>query len=895
MLSNTKFIKLVAALSILQAVTILQPKSPGQTKSQHGAFVFSPTTFVPQRKSVWRPVDSVGLRMNAHYIAAPAKGQTRQDWLKALHEYRRCIRQGNCPKNIELNFDGTNTWIALSDPIARALDLKPNEKLQITTDARWLKGSPDLCVMFDIRNKEKHMGLGFTPVCGTLTVPKDQKWHRLKTEIRIPRFDPASQWLRPTFGMTKNHDPTPSKMLIRNIQLHLHDTSRMKATLSTMTDLHNKFGPLDRSLYDRKDLAWAASVFSCHFNFMYDRFFYDPDTSRYTLDKFLDDGIREFGGYDAVLIWQGYPRLGLDDRNQFDMYHDMPGGLKGIRKLVRQAHQRSVKIFVDYNPWDRGTRRENKSDEQLLADLVSAIDADGIFLDTMSGSSPNLRNLLDEARQGVVLAPEGYPGINRLSQLSMSWAQWLADPHPPGMLTLKWIEPRHIQHQIRRWDRDHQTEIETAFFNGSGMLIWENIFGTYNPWPKADRLLWQRAVAILRHFKTNFNSDNWDPFYPTLAQKLYAHRWPGDGTTVFTLYNRGLSLQHKTLLEISSNDQMIYYDLWNGQPLEYVKTDDNKVRLIGSVERLGCILAIDKTKVDRPLNNLLKQQQNNPDQTKQRNIAKSVINPQPIVPTTPASPDNPPAGMAYVPSATIHMKTEHRRREAGCYPDPGTPPDKWVKFLWGHPHREIIQHNIGPITIKPFFIDQTEVTNADFKRFLDATDYRPKHPENFLKHWPNNQMPAELANHPVVYVDLDDARAYAKWAGKRLPTEAEWHLAAQGTDGRKWPWGNQFKAEYCNNTGTGTMPVRSCPDGRSPYGCYHMSGNVYEWTESYRDDGHTRFAIIRGGSYYKAQGSIWYFDGGPQPCNHHAKIILMWPGLDRCATLGFRCVVDADK
>ena len=154
-------------------------------------------------------------------------------------------------------------------------------------------------------------------------------------------------------------------------------------------------------------------------------------------------------------------------------------------------------------------------------------------------------------------------------------------------------------------------------------------------------------------------------------------------------------------------------------------------------------------------------------------------------------------------------------------------------------------------------------------------------------------MPAGLADHPVVYVDLDDARAYAKWAGKRLPTEPEWHLAAQGTDGRAWPWGGDFDAARVNMTKSGTSPVRSHPNGRSPYGCYHMSGNVWEWTESVRDDGHTRFVLIRGGSHYKAEGSGWYTDGGPQPCTHHAKFLLMWPGLDRCATIGFRCVIDA--
>jgi formylglycine-generating enzyme required for sulfatase activity len=119
-------------------------------------------------------------------------------------------------------------------------------------------------------------------------------------------------------------------------------------------------------------------------------------------------------------------------------------------------------------------------------------------------------------------------------------------------------------------------------------------------------------------------------------------------------------------------------------------------------------------------------------------------------------------------------------------------------------------------------------------------------------------------------------------------------LAAQGPDNRKWPWGNTFDPNNCNTTDTHTVPVRSFPEGRSPYGCYNMSGNVWEWTESCRDDGHTRFVMIRGGSYFNAQGSIWYVKGGAQPCGYHEKFVRVWPGLDRCSTIGFRCVIDAE-
>ena len=141
----------------------------------------------------------------------------------------------------------------------------------------------------------------------------------------------------------------------------------------------------------------------------------------------------------------------------------------------------------------------------------------------------------------------------------------------------------------------------------------------------------------------------------------------------------------------------------------------------------------------------------------------------------------------------------------------------------------------------------------------------------------------------MVWVDLDDARAYARWAGKRLPTEPEWHHAA-GRD--LWPWGELFDPARCNGAGGDTTPVDRFPGGASPYGCLDLSGNVWEWTESERDDGHTRYAIVRGGSHLIVVGSKWYQASGAQPNDCHEKVLLMYPGLDRCVTIGFRCVKD---
>ena len=134
-------------------------------------------------------------------------------------------------------------------------------------------------------------------------------------------------------------------------------------------------------------------------------------------------------------------------------------------------------------------------------------------------------------------------------------------------------------------------------------------------------------------------------------------------------------------------------------------------------------------------------------------------------------------------------------------------------------------------SVTPFYIDQAEVSVREYRRFVEATD----HP------W-RSRICDRRSGHdemPMVEVTWDDAMAYAAWAGKRLPSEAEWELAAKGLDGRAWPWGAKFDRSKCNMVLTKgdrqrptIMPAKSFPDGVSPYGCHDMSGNVAEWTSS---------------------------------------------------------------
>jgi formylglycine-generating enzyme required for sulfatase activity len=160
----------------------------------------------------------------------------------------------------------------------------------------------------------------------------------------------------------------------------------------------------------------------------------------------------------------------------------------------------------------------------------------------------------------------------------------------------------------------------------------------------------------------------------------------------------------------------------------------------------------------------------------------------------------------------------------------------------------------------------------------------------------DGSYPTGWENKPVTWISQEDARAYASWAGKRLPHEWEWQYAAQGTDGRLYPWGNEWNDSAVplpdkSRTMRGPDAVDGHPTGASPFGVMDMVGNVWQWTEEFVDD-HTRGAVLRGGSYYQPQGSIWYF---PQAykLNEHGKLLLMSPSMDRSGGVGFRCVVNS--
>jgi len=199
------------------------------------------------------------------------------------------------------------------------------------------------------------------------------------------------------------------------------------------------------------------------------------------------------------------------------------------------------------------------------------------------------------------------------------------------------------------------------------------------------------------------------------------------------------------------------------------------------------------------------------------------------------------------------------------------------------------------IYLPSYYIDQYPVTNAEYKQYMCATRAMPP------RHWGGFDVPTGLEQHPVHRISWFEAVQYCEWAGKRLPTEAEWEKAARGTDGRRWPWGDIFDEDnalvWDRGEYTMTAAVDAHPGGASPYGVYEMAGNVEEWCADWYDayPGSTYRGKAFGQTFKVLRGGNSFFTQNHARCAYRCFTRPEDSGIDGVVGCGFRGVIDGDR
>ncbi|MBN2209788.1 MAG: hypothetical protein JW709_00180, partial [Sedimentisphaerales bacterium] len=419
--------------------------------------------------------------------------------------------------------------------------------------------------------------------------------------------------------------------------------------------------------YNQPEFAWTSKVFSCYYVMLWDERFLDSHTHTYRTDMFLKEVETQFGPIDGLVIWHGYPNLGFDRKTQFDMYRNMPGGLEALRQLADNLHARNIRLFVCFNPWDIADGISPDDNIERMIRFTCALDADGVFLDTWTHGPKNLLVKFNACRPGIVLESELDLPLQAIANHHFSWAQWIDDSPVPGVFRDKWLEPRHMMHLIRRWDTDHSSELQSAWMNGAGIFVWENVFGSYNPWSERDKYLLRSVRALQTYFADWFSSGEWTPLVPTAQKYIYASQWTMSQGTLWTVVNRTEDFTVKgTLLNVNIRPNCRWFNLINGVEMTPPESSD-KMSLNATLppRALGGFISLNKDAVTEDFLELLRHQ--HAINIGQPGLRRDIPTIQRVSPLDDNGLDTIPSNMRLCLGGLTTLNIHYRLRENGFY------------------------------------------------------------------------------------------------------------------------------------------------------------------------------------------------------------------------------------
>lgn len=801
-------------------------------------------------------------------------------------------------------------------------------------------------------------------------------------------------------------------------------------------------GSFDNHLYERADLKWINHSFVGHFVSAWHNYFYDGEKNLLTYTDFDKNIRKNFGGDDYMILWTGFPVLGLDQRNQWDLIRAMPGGVAGLRKISASGLKEGMHLMTNYTPWDlpasydqlfNSTRYENPM--EALGKISQDADFWGVMFDTRSESGKWFQDAMDKYRSGFAIFPEGMCIPADMQECKMGRTH-AAIHYAPFLNLIKLIKPDiGIFRQAVIDKEDPRRDVALSFFNGHGIEY--HLYVPYDlDWVQELYAFTGRTVRILRESADNFCNYGWTPLLPTSTDSIYVNEWPGEDKTIYTIYNLHPEGYKGALFEVPAKPGWHYVDLWRNEELQTIPVGSkNLIKLnvdgfprgyLGtlaeaSVSAVGHFPKLikatklgDLLEVRTEKGNRLKIWQGSPSYGKQPaidlhstsiQVAESKLRKngftgnlvvqafdneriidECVIPGVAKDIENKPemlfeksdgrsdyqseymdvnlfreqdvlkvllkkdVQLIFYPKdlrSAKHVETSNKNSTYKLLDTFGRyegdliilakqndliVDSTSVNIPYGYPRiasavektetASIVPEGMALIpegkfrfksrfigdwmikypvedtgkvfNMKAFYMDKHPVTNAQFAQFLKATNYKPSDPENFLKNWTDGVMPEGTEDNPVTFVSWEDAKAYAKWAKKRLPTEKEWQYAAQGMKGYLYPWGNKLDSTKCN-IGNGILdPIGTYPQGANEFGIEELTGSVWQVTNDLYKSGTTGYVILKGGSYFTTKSSWWYVTGGALDLTCRQQLLRVSQGYERNATVGFRLVKDVE-